>query len=385
MAYYVQRMCLDSRAVIIQPGDNIPFDTQGVCSTMRDEMVLDFEYDVDTRLIDFRRLGRYIVLWVVRQQTGLPGSGHTFQLFKEDDKSLDTSLNPPRQASIFLSSESTQLKTANSIGVGIVDKSYNFDIVKLGLKNVSKDVVTIAPDSDIKAQILIYGAADIDGELTMINKRLTHLIEATKEGAEALEAHLREVVDELDNTITNTQAGQSIDIADLDVRLRKLAADLIFDTTPSEIFEQEYDPLTLTGIPGCTMQSMYVENNFHFWVTGTITDENWSSFAEHCDIYIYDVEDEEWIPTGEQEYRIYLWRSDADHGTERNPWRALTWYLGDYTVAPAWKNKVSSSLSQQLVPVYQHGGGIYLLLDDVMDMEIGDYLDFTIALLLLEQ
>jgi len=384
MAYYIQRMCLANRSVIIGPGDNIPFDTQGVCSTMRDGLVPDFEYDDNTRLIDFKRLGRYIVLWVVRQQTGLPGFGHTFALFKEDDKSLDTSLNPPRQASTYLSSDSTQLKNTNSVGVGIVDKNYNFDIVKLGLKNVSKDVVTLAPDSDIKAQILIYGVGDIDGELTMINRRLTHLIESTKDGEERLEEHLREIIDELNNVITNTQDGQSIDIADLDVRLRKLAADLIYDTTPSKVFEQEYDPVTLTGIPGCTMQAMYVENNFQFWMTGTITDENWSSFAEYCEIFIYDVEDDEWIPTGEHEYRIYLWRGDADHGTDRNPWRALTWYWGDYTVSPAWKNKVSSSLSQQLVPFYQYSGGIYLLLDDVVDMVIGDYFDFTIALLLLE-
>jgi len=383
MAYYVQRMCLENQAVTILPGENIPFETLGICSTMRDVSVLDFEYDDDTRLIDFKRLGRYIVLWVVRQQTGLQGSGHTFALFKEDDQSLDTSLNPPRQASIFLTSESTQLKTTNSVGVGIVDKSYNFDIVKLGLKNASKDVVTLAPDSEIKAQILIYGAGDIDGELTMINRRLDHLIEATKDLEPVLEAHLKEIVTLLEK-IADAQEGQSIATTDLDIRLRKLATDLIYDTTPSEIFEQEYDPVTLTGIPGCIMQSMFVENNFHFWMTGTFAGGSWASFADNCEIYLYDVRNDVWIPTGEFEDRIYVWRSDADHGVDRNPWRALTRYLGDYTIAPAWKNKVLPSLSQQLVPVYQHGDGIYFLQKDVEDMVVGDYLDFTLSLLLLE-
>jgi len=383
MAYYVQRKCCQGRrALTIQPGENVPFETLGVCSTMRDDSVLDFEYDDDTRLIDFKRLGRYIVLWVVRQQTGLPGSGYTFQLYKEDDKSLDTSLNPPRQAPIFLTSESTQLKTTNSVGVAIIDKNYNFDIVKLGLKNVSKEVVTLAPDSEIKAQILIYGAADIDGELTMIYKRLKHLEDATEVGKDALEELLREIFIPRLNDISDAQSDQSSAISDLDVRLKKLAADLIFDTTPSEIFEQEYDPLTLTGIPGCSVQAMYVENNFHFWMTGTIASVDWGSFAENCRIYIYDVENEDWIPTDEFEDRIYVWRSDAGHGVDRNPWKALTWYLGDYTVAPVWKNK---GLSRQLVPVYQHGAGIYFLLKDVEDLAVGDYLDFTLSLLLLEQ
>ena len=384
MAYYVQRKCLVEEALTIPSGENVPFETEGVCSTMRDEMESDFYYDEDTHLIEFKRLGRYIVLWVVRQQTGLPGSGHTFQLFKEDDKSLDTSKNPPSQAPISLASESTQLKTTNSVGVSIVDKSHNFDIVKLGLKNVSKDVVTLAPDSEIKAQILIYGAGDIDGELTMINRRLNYLQEIT-EGLQPVDIkeHLEEVIIAGLTSITNTQGDQSSNIINLDMRLKKLAADLIVDTTPSEIFEQEHDPLTLTGIPGCTMQAMYVENNFHFWITGAFSGGNWGDFAESCEIHIYDVESEIWNPTGSFEDRIYVWRGDAGHGTGRNPWRALTWYFGDYTVAPAWKNKVSPS-SQQLIPVYQHGDGIYLLLDDVTDMVVGDYFDFTIALLLLE-
>ena len=384
MAYYVQRKCcLGRTALSILPGENIPFETLGVCSTMRDEAVLDFRYDEETNLIEFTRLGRYIILWVVRGQTGLPGSGHTFQLFKEDDISLDVTQNPPRQAPIFVASESTQLKTTNSIGVSIVDKSYNFDIVKLGLKNVSEDVVTLAPDSEIKAQILIYGAADIDGEMTMIYRRLNHLIKAMEEGEEALEAQLKTIIAELED-IALAQDPQSNEIDDLDGRLKKIAADLIIDTTPSEIFEQPFDLGTKTGIPGCIMQAMYVENVFHFWMNGTFAGGNWTNFAENCEIYVYDVESEVWTPTGEFEDRVYVWRGDAGHGTGKNPWRALMWYLGDYTVAPVWKNKVSPSLSRQLVPIYQQGSGIYFLLDDVKDMVVGDYLDFTIALLLLE-
>lgn len=390
MAYFIQRKNINENTVSIDSGKNLPFPYEGACSTMREADVCDFIYDSQTHLIEFKRLGRYIVLWEVTQQTGVPADGQTFQLIYEDSSTFNALIPQelPKQKTFPIASSSTQLKTTSSIGVGIVDKKSNSDVIKLGLKNVSKDTVRLTNDSLTKAQILIYGLGDADGELIIINKRLNKLDNPSPTATTEMEDELL-LLDEDLQIITNSQSQQNLDIIDIEELLTNIAQELDEVTTPSQIFSQEYDSVESTGISGFTMYGMYVENQFQFWISGKFLPldslDDISNYANNYEILVYndDLQDWESLPVPGFEDRIYLWRSDALRNIPpRNPWKALSWYQGDATITPGWYHRTHPSDYQTLVPTYQDHLGIYVRLEDVEDMQQNDFIDFFASLFL---
>jgi len=419
MAYYITMECINEefeypKAITVKPGGNIPFNKVSIVSKTREDSG-DFEYDYEKNLIKFNHLGKFAVMWLVRQQTGMLNDGHTFQLYKEDGQTIDTNKTPPVQKAITIGGESTQLKTTSTVGVAIVDKLFKLDEVSLGIKNVSKDSITLAPDSEIKAQIAIFGSADVDGEVAMIFKRLEHLEEITggrinplnpldipiekKAKEDELIRRLQEVcyslTDPQPSTPTHvppsfniTQIVQSNVISTLDSNLNFIADELAYFIKPSEAFEQPYvfESGKHTGIPGCTMQVIFLDVDYHVVIFGAYDQSvAWNVLAENVRIRVYDEETETWFDTTEFEDRIYLWRSDPLRlSPSHNPWLALSWYKGDYTITAGWRNLVGID-SQELIPIYTDPTGIYLLLEDVEMMVLNDYLDFSLSILLSDE
>ena len=380
MAYYTQRLCTTPlTSILIPTHENVPFETVGTTSDMRN-LGDDFTYDDASKIIEFHRLGRYIIIWSVTQQSGVPGDGQTFQLYKEDVQQLDLSVNPPKPGIILLSGASTQLKTTTSMGIAVVDKNATHDILRLGVKNISKDTVTLTSDVDVKAQIMIYGAGDADGELTMLHKRINLLEDAIgSDDGIAIYDKLMTVATTLQTEIESGQVAQSTLASQILSEINNIYLDLTTMTTPSEIFSNSVD----VGIPGLIMHAQYVENHFNFWISGAFTGGDLSTYATTSNVYLFDEETGAWetTPVGVEE-RIYLWHSNPS-GVNK-PTIALSWYQGDFSISPAWKNKVAPNQSLSMIPIYQENSGIYVLLDDVNDMMMNDFLEFNLGLFLFE-
>ena len=384
MAYYLQRECLNKgMGLTIEPGGNILFETECAQSDRGDGA--DFGYDPQKGLIEINRAGSYLILWTIRQQTGIPGDGRTFCLVRQELDGL-TESGELKTTWWPLAEASTQLKITNSVGIGHIVKTNAQDILRIGLQNISRDPVIISPSSPVLGQILIYGLGDFTGDMNVFYERLNYL--NTQEPAFGSEGVYNDLLTTL-AVIESHQADQNLLINHLRLQLTATYEDIQELTSPSNVYSHPCE-----GIGGMITCCLRTENIYNFWAED---DPGYSyllpqkpltiSYGEGVMNYNPDVPGG-WEPAYEEdgitprvEDRIYLWRANEMSDPQIDPVAlALSWYKGEPTITPAWMWKDGK---MSMIPLQSGHPGLYFLAEDIpADFGQEDYYRFTFGLLL---
>lgn len=373
MAYYVQREYFNAtEGLNLPPGANIPFEK--LCAISKRDPggpeAEDFDYDEDKNLIEIKRAGAYLILWTIRQQTGLPGEGQVFQLKLENPDPLtpEGKLIPTW---FDVAGASTQLKIADSVGTGFILKENERDHIRLGLQNISKETVRLSASSPVQAQILLYGFGDFDGDMNMFHQRLAYL-ENTWIDPEVID--FGTILSTLGSIEGNNPLQDGL-IENLKTDLEDTFENLVDLTSPSNVFDHESP-----DIPGLIIRCLRSENAYNFWAEGVFSGPA-ITFANE-EIHTFDPDTGTYVPAGVWEDRVYLWRSDPLQmlPEEKNPARALSWYQGEPTIMAAWF--CQSPSSQYLIPIQAGNPGLYFLKEDIEDILPDEYTRFTFGLFL---
>ena len=335
MGYYIERKCLED--MVVAPSENVKFETL-VTMTHRindphDLDSADFIYDEASGVIEIKRIGAYLVIWSVRQLTGLPNDGQTFQLM------IGRPFAIPVDWTDF-SSGSTQLKVGNSEGTGVVFKQNLLDSVKISLQNISNFTVKASPISPIKAQILIYGIGEDQGDMQSFIERLDYL-KAIWYDPELLDFEtIKTYLDNIESK--HTPPGQSEVIDDLvqDVIKHNAIVHDLNTRSPRWMVDSEY-------VEGFTIYVMRVGHTYHFWNSGVLTETLEEIMKKMVGDKVYIIKAEDFYIEEEDIYPI------VSHGP--NPTQAACWFYQDSLLNPGEYDIINMS------PIRVDATGIYFL------------------------
>ena len=363
MGYYVERKCLAE--MVVEPGANVKFETL-VTMTHRindphDKDSADFIYDEASGVIEIKRIGAFLVVWSVRQLTGLPNDGQTFQLMIQQPFAIPVGWTD-------FSSGSTQFKVGNSEGVGVVFKQNLLDSVKISLQNISNFKVLAAPISPIKAQILIYGIGEDQGDMQSFIERLDYL-KAIWYDPELLDFEtIKSYLDNIENK--HTPPGQLETIEDLlqEVDHHNTIIRNLNERSPRWMVKSEY-------VEGFTIYVMRVGHTYHFWNDGILKATLPEIMAKMVNGKVYMIKAKD-FSIKEDGIDIYPLES---HGP--NPTQAGCWFYQDRLDNPGEYDIINMS------PIRADNTGIYFMPSEdkygiFPNIRPGQFLRFSIELVL---